>query len=618
MKDIRSIALLGLIGVLTLIQVGCAKKEDVAKVESCAPGTLTETGAGSTGVAYVFAPDPIAGSGIQTLSPTSTRLDDFRSEANLERLIGRGVLAGAYVDVRNGLSCHEGYGAYSKSNQFLYYHGDSQFQEAMSYHYGDQYRAKINESGYLLPKSPVMIVAHCIEDDNAYFARKSDGTNKVCLGDSTKTRGASYADDGAVIVHELQHATTVTTYSPVIDMNRFWYDEASALNEAISDFMSLAYFEPMTPWPIDVRVFSRWALGTFAPNRSGIRGAHRCPAYDTSFPNCENYKSDATGFSASNNSISFVYPDGLGWPFSNNFDAPGYVRSAFDRYLGQEEIHNTGTIITGALWEIYKALQTNHGGNSDLAFSLSSKLVMETLLNLPKPTIYEKSPVTFRGFASLLKESSILLEFSTEDKNSIVNVLTARGLLGDPEVAAGWASVGPGISQTPGLKVLDNPIKLRSWLSQMGADTKIVSQGIGTNDKLSPGDVVAIWFDIQNISEMTAGGLQLTITSQDPDVAFLDESYNVGAILSSEVQIRYGKVNGTAIVSSLTSSNQTYHVPTGNTYFRTNPHFDYTWTTAVWAKVNSNTEPGKTVTLRVEVVPSNGATEILEFLATIE
>lgn len=588
---------------------------------SCATERLPVGTAGATGSALVFQPDPLARSGSQSVSPTSAILDELRSEVTLDRLGGQGVLEGSYVDIRNGTSCREDFGAFDSSNRFQYNHSDPRFQEAMSYFYGDTYRASLDSAGYLLPKNAVKIVAHCMQDDNAYFVRGTDENGqmveKVCLGDSVMTPGASYSDDASVVVHELQHATTVDTYSLTQDMNRFWYDEAGALNEAISDFMSLSFLAPSVQSPADPRVFSRWALGTFLTDYVGSRGAHRCSAYDSAYPNCSNFKSDESGFSATGNTLSYVYPDGVGWPYANNYRAPGYLRQAFLSYRGQEEIHNTGLVVTGALWEVYEAFKANHGGDASQAYGLTTRLVMETLRHLPKPTLANQSPVTFREFASQLEQSATLLGFSAQDQASVTQALTTRGLVGGTGVAADWAEVGAGKPETPGVKITDNSQQLKNWFLRMGTNPQVVTQSGGANNKFNPGEVAAIWFDVRNQSGNTAGGVTVTVTSEDPDITILDGNYNIGAISPSKAQIQYGKINGTEIVAALSSPNSTFHVPTGNSYFETNPHFDFLWTTAIFVKVNASATGGKSVNMRVELTPSNGVTETVTFPVTI-
>jgi hypothetical protein len=609
--------------VLGLTLTGCLKQsQDPQPSQDPCVGALAPRSSMSTGNSWIFDPDPMVASNNPILSPASVKLDSYRSPASLDRLTGRGVLEGQFVDVRNGLLCREGYLAQDSKNQFLYPHSDPRFQEAMSYVWGDRYRAMLAGAGALEPNAtaPMRIVAHCMRDDNAYYVRHEDqaGTiaQKVCLGDSVATPGASYADDATVVVHELQHATTVNSYSLTQELNTFFYDESGALNEAISDFSALAFLEPSLPASFDPRLFSRWALGTFMPGQSSERGAHWCPAYDSDHGRgCRNSRLDTTswsGFSGSANTVSYVYPDGLGWPFADNFRPAGSVRQAFTDYPSQEEIHNAGILMVGALYDAFVALRSNHGGDSDFAHGMMAVAIKQALLRSPKPTLANLSPVTLRGFSSDLVAAAGVMGWSSPDVASLTSALTARGLIGGPELASGWAMPGPGISPNPGVLLVDDPNRLRGWLLYwLGSDPNVVQQGISTglNQRLDEGETAAIWFDIGNRSELTAGGLLLTVTSQDPGVTFLDGNYNVGAISAQQAQIRYGKVNGSGVVRALSPE-----VPTGTSYFQTNPAFASSPFTGLWIRAaKSGSLKGKTVHFQVRIEISNGATETLDF-----
>lgn len=96
----------------------CAKKE-AEDASYCAPEERP-LGGSTTGVARVFSPDPIVSSGNAFLAPTATNLDDYATEVRLDNLLGTGVLAGKYVDVRDGSVCGGGYGAYDYSARFSY------------------------------------------------------------------------------------------------------------------------------------------------------------------------------------------------------------------------------------------------------------------------------------------------------------------------------------------------------------------------------------------------------------------------------------------------------------------------------------------------------------------
>ncbi len=607
---------------------------------SCAPKALSRSGQ-TTGVGLVFVTDPMSSSGNPYLHPQAEALDQYAVQVPLSHLFGSGVLDGQYVSIRNRIQCNDGFGAFDMKHQFIYPHSDFRFQEAMSYYYGDQYQSRLAANGYLISKDPVVILAHCESVDNSYFTKAHDVErqiyngrefNEVCLGDSNYTPGAFYADDAQVVIHELQHAATVDNYSPNNNLNQFFYDEAGGLNEGISDFMSLAFSDNIAAPSVgvDAKLFSRWALGTFnqKPNHSSVRGAHRCPMYDSSFPNCTSYPafglpSDSNG---SKTTISYVYPDGLGWPFPNNYKSQNILSSIYQSYVYDEEIHNDDLIITGALWDLYSALKQNRGGDGWAAFNLSQKLVLEGVRHLPAPNAANRSPVTFIKFASTLMDSiSLVSGLTPTDRTSIQQVLKDRGLYQMQTLqSADWVAVGPGTLKlrphtlTPGVFIQDNPQILTKWLTQMGVDTSILSQVTSNtqNSMLDPGEIAVIWFDLQNNQDLTAGGVLLTVTSPDPDLEILDDSFNLGfngGGGQNQAQVMYAKVNGKAMGETLntivatSSGNGVSFSSPGNTYFTTNPLFGLTYRTGVWVKVSAAAEHGKEVGLQVQAVPANGS-----------
>lgn len=616
---------------------GCGRDEKVIipeKVERCAPEQPSAS-AGSQGNATVFMPDPISSSKDITLSPNSTSLDNFRVAVNLSHLEGKGVLKGPYVEVLNRLNCDDKFGAYDIHNSFNYSHSDGRFQEAMAYYFGDLYQSNLKEYGYLVTSQPVKIIAHCMLEDNAYFTRsfdlKGNRIEEVCLGDSVTSPGASYGDDASVTVHELQHSTTVNNYSVTQYLNQFWYDEAGALNEAISDFMSLIFTDAMVPSEsgLDFRIFSRWALGTFDSSTSHLRGANRCPMYDSSYPNCDHFPSfQVKGGANKRTDISYVYPDGMGWPYADRYGNRHSAKKTYMQYPSQEEIHNADMLMLGSLWDVYEGVKNNHAESPAEVTRILSQLVLESVRNLP-PSNQETnhSPVSFIGFASnMVATMDHIQGIQSADKIAIRNALKERGLYNVSQLTEGWMEVGSGTNfripytETPGIHVMDDPILIKKWFSQMldkpdARDLEILDYQTA-NDKLDPGDIAAIWFDIQNDQSLTAGGVLLTVTSTDSDISIMSEGTNIGYLtLSAEnqTQIMYGKVNGTSIVEQLNTPSAATSVPMGNSYFKTNPFFNRTWRTAIWVRVSPLAAHGKVVDLEVRAEPSNGVAEIKSF-----
>jgi hypothetical protein len=612
---------------VVFVGIGCGTQTNPPAASSCATAATTQVG-GSSGSALVFNPDPIVASGNASLAPTSLSLDQYRSDVALSNLNGNGVLSGKYVNIIDSNNCQGGYDAYDSGNKFEFSHSDIRFQAAMAYYFGDQYRAHLDELGVLAPSGSVNIDAHCEKQDNAYFMRVVDpNTGKitsqgVCLGDSVETPGAFYADDGTVTVHELEHATTVNSYSPVNNLGTLWYDEGGSLNEAISDYMALVHLQPLlagSALQLDPRVFSRWALGTYFGTDSEVRGANKCPVYDSQYPNCGGFP----GFSAANGTISYVYPDGVGWPYSNNYSAPGYASQAFQQFSSQEEIHNAGVLMEGALWDVYNALAALPGHDQTDGEKLATSLVLRSVKDQVAPSTTSPAPVTYLAFAATMVADAAALGFSAAEQQAVTQALTARGLVGAPQLPANWMSAPAG---TTAVQIVDNAQVLRSWLTgtrfgfSLPDAEQLVPQGLdggGINGLFDPGETDMIWFNLEDTSTVTAGSVLLTVTAQDPEITFLDGSVNVAPISSTSAQVIYQKVNGTSIVMALSSPNSTLNVPTGNTYFATDPLFAGTFTTGLWVQVAANAAHGKTVHFSVQAQPANGPAVTQVFTTTI-
>lgn len=623
MGKLRIITLLGVGAGMTV--AGCGGAADPECVKD-----LRDVRAGDSGSALVFQGDPIAASGRADLSPEASDLDSFREGVALERLSGKGVLSGRYVDVRNG-RCPEGYLAFNADNRHEYSRSDPRFQEAMSYYYGDRYRALLDS---LDPASaspyPIQVIAHCMTGENAFYLRSNDRfghvNERVCIGDSTVTPGASYADDAAVVVHELQHASTVNFYSRTQEMGAFKYDEAGVINEAISDFMALAHLAPEVPRGIDPRMFGRWALGRFLPSQNNARGAYACPMYDPAFPDCELPPAGTRAFARG---IRYVYPDGLGWPLEDNFkgypdltgDAPALARM-FRQFRGQEEIHTAGILLTGALWEMHEGLRANRGGSHARAFAESSRLVHEAVRQLPRPVERSvlQSPVTLPGFAQALVDAARMLGLSEADREVVRRALVGRGLLETARLPEDWLVAGR--AGEASIAFEDDPGTLRKW-ARMLLEGQAAPGGVGGAADLipnagahpgepDPGEVVAAWFDLVDVARATAGGPLLTIRSENPGATFLGERFNRGYVSSDVVQVRYFKVNGLDAAESLRERG--LGEMAGNSYFFTNPQFRALPTTAVWLRLAPELKD-KTLDFTVEVAPTNGPAQTVRFHA---
>lgn len=566
----------------------------------------------------VFDPDPQTSDGVFGVSPISPSLEAFRKERPLARLKGRGVLEGEYVDVRSG-RCKGDYEAFSRTSVFSYRRSEPGFQEAMLYHHADTYLAEMSGRG-VSAGGEILGIAHCPELDNAYFVKGTTSNGEVvrlvCLGDSTDTLGASYGDDGQVTLHEVQHGLTGETYSPSISLNVLWYDDAGSLNEGISDFFGLLMTDSKTHSSQDPRVFGRWSLGLFTGNFDGTRGAHRCPKYDETYPNCSGYAAGAAGFSVTPPRVSFAYPDGMGWRYARgNLSQNLSLRDVYERESSREEIHTNAILATGMLWDTYERLKATSGINR--ARTLMIDVVHEALRHLPKPSSASVSPVTYPGFARALFEWASPVGFSEPERSALSEALTQRGFsLGTGaagQLPQSWAAVGPGISPYPGLYVEDDYRTLRSWAEGRGVSRTTIPQGIetGLNHRADPGEVIVVWFDVANTASLTAGSPELEVESLDPRVEILDTRFNDGALSISKAQIRYQKINGTEIASQLSS------LSARASYFGTNPKFTRGSMTGVWMRVAAEAPGGLQVPLRVRVRPANGPLNTVTFSLAI-
>ncbi|OFZ78929.1 MAG: hypothetical protein A2583_12555 [Bdellovibrionales bacterium RIFOXYD1_FULL_53_11] len=615
----------------------CSKNEEEKNEEaagsSCIENPAGEPTSNSTGAAFSFLPDPMADAANATLSPTAG-LDEYRKPVTLERLNGRGLLEGKFADVRDLMNCNGGYNARDGANKFTYSQSDPRFQEAMTYHMADSFIARLDANSCNTFKTQVRLYAHCIPD-NAYYSRgKTDSgqtVEYVCIGDSSRLLGASFADDAMVGVHELQHGITVNAYSSDVDMNVLYYDEAGALGEALSDFAAISFFKSDVPENLDQRLFSRWALGVIKPVKDrgmkGLRGANRCPMYDSAFrTGCSNFRAGTAGFSSKNNTISYVYPDGMGWPFPDNYSGPAYVKTVFESYRLQEEIHEAGLVVTGALYDAMEALEAGYG--YEKARDFMQKLVVSALKHLPKPSGgVPDAGITFIEFARTALEWAETSEvgLTAQDKAKVAAAFEARGLYHFRQVPKNWAAGSA-------IRIIDSPVLLKNWLANMGVPGTAIPQGANgaLNDKMDPGEVVVLWFNIENLSEVTAGGLLLEVASDNPNVTFLHDQegriINYGYVNPVTAQIRYGKINGSAIVDAINDgANVSTHIPVGTAYFSTNPFYDSNFFTALWVKVSGAAAHGEKAGFTVVVRPANGepdgsgrpAAQTLKFIAVI-
>jgi hypothetical protein len=388
--------------------------------------------------------------------------------------------------------------------------------------------------------------------------------------------------------------------------------------------MTLMYLAPLVPTKagFDPKLFSGWALGKFGGSANNDRGAYKCPMYDPSWPTCESFPE----FSSTGH-VSYVYPDGLGWPFAQANGGSPTSGQVFANFSNQEEIHNNAVIIEGALWDAYKNLEEANGSKDDQNPEVQNKmmrLVVKAIEDLPKPDSQNLSPVNFREFAASVVHVAKAMNLESNEVAAITEGLQTRGLLTAPLLDKNWAAPSAnGLPTSPGIFVVSESNTMKSWLQHHGADPSIVN-GSNSMHALSPGKSAVIWFNVENESKLgqSAGAVNLTVTSKSPSVSF-DQRLNRGWISSSKVQIQYAKINGSSMIGNVENLANRSTVA-GENYFQTNPHFAFTedsspnFTTGIWVQVASGASHGDTVEFQAEAKPSNGAASVVTFHATIQ
>lgn len=566
----------------TFVFLGCeletpdAVSGDKEVAEFCTLDTKASA-KGSLGNAWVFNIDPIFSAGGSVLLPTSRNLDSYRSEYELNRLKGTGRLEGAGLEVRDGLYCSDGFGAYEETQDFDYSREDPRFGEAMAYTYGEHFREHGESAQITIPTKKFELIAHCMWEDNAYFMRWFDSSAEsryeVCIGTSASTPGASYAEDAHVVLHEMQHGVTAAAYDSEISFNQLMYDEAGAINEGMSDFVALLMSQASQDLTLFDGLFSRWALKFFESSWYSHRGIDICPEYDRTESECR---------------VKFVYPDGLGWPYANNYGVNPSLQKVFENFSYKEEIHNNSIIVSGALWDAARAL--------DFDSSIYRWLV-ETVQTMPLPSIEEPVPVSiglfFRTFYQIIENEGV----SSSRLTALRNALELRGVLNMQTLGNDWAEF-----DESRLIWVDRPKSLRDWMMQRGYDPSLIPNRneTGLNRKPNPGEWAAVWFNIKNKDFITAGNVRVRLVSLSPHLQILGPALNDGYISEESAEIVYSKINGSQIISTLSD------VSMGQDYQSTIRNIDKgAAQTAIWVYVSKEASAGSTLPYRIEVRAEN-------------
>jgi hypothetical protein len=203
---------------------------------------------GSTAPGQVFAPNPVADLGIQTLTDQKDA-DFFSADPALARayhrvtltdLDGTGTLTGAYAKVISST----GKAATNTGNGFIYTRDQDQFEQTMAYYWITQAQHYIQSLGFgsTLPavnKRQQLLRIDQYGGDNSFYR---NGTGKLTI--TYGKGGVDDAEDAEVIVHEYGHSVQdnqVPGFGTTPD--------AGAIGEAFGDYLAVTVSEHFAPTP---------------------------------------------------------------------------------------------------------------------------------------------------------------------------------------------------------------------------------------------------------------------------------------------------------------------------------------------------------------------------------
>ncbi|HKE79828.1 MAG TPA: M36 family metallopeptidase [Solirubrobacteraceae bacterium] len=204
---------------------------------------------GSTAPGQVFAPNPVADLGIQTL--TDQKDADFFSadpalakayhRVTLTNLDGTGTLTGDYAKVLSST----GKPATNTGNGFIYTRDQDQFEQVMGYYWVTQAQRYIQSLGFGTGEFPAvnkrqqLLRMDQFGGDNSFY-REGTGKLTITLGKG----GVDDAEDAEVIVHEYGHSVQdnqVPGFGSTPD--------AGAIGEAFGDYLAVTVSEHFAPTP---------------------------------------------------------------------------------------------------------------------------------------------------------------------------------------------------------------------------------------------------------------------------------------------------------------------------------------------------------------------------------
>ena len=395
----------------------------------------------------------------------------------------------------------------------------------------------------------VNAIANCDVANNAYFSRSD---SSLCFGYvTTPSNTVKWAQDSTVIYHETGHFLQSlqlnlrnTTAGPTSGMGNFYYDEAGAIGEGLSDFYS--FYVNGRPH------FAEWAAGRFL---------------SASRPMTESDSLHAPGISTD--------PD-------QRLSYPQYLNyNPYSPTIPVEDIHYSGMTISHYLVALTQDLQDKCVMSKREASDLVIHLVTETLaelgdlqsngthsvtthnkVNLNQSFSYDwfskVNPINYRSFSQTFAKN-LLINLGTPasgttllrcngsyyQKDQIESLLDQYGLLlfrtynENRNLSDGVTKVNTTVTATNRKKsvlisknllildpttnassafVIDDKAKIQSGITALQSAGLIGSLSAQTpsdlgfnngNSKVSPGEVVAIALNLYNNSNSTMGGIQV-------------------------------------------------------------------------------------------------------------
>jgi hypothetical protein len=197
---------------------------------------------GSTAPGQVFAPNPVADLGIQTLTDQKDA-DYFSADRTLARayhrvtltdLDGSGTLTGTYAKVIS----ETGKAAADTGSGFVYTRDQDQFEQTMAYYWVTQAQRYIQSLGFgSVNNRQQLLRINQFGGDNSFY-REGTGKLTITLGKG----GVDDAEDAEVIVHEYGHSVQ-DNQVPGFGST----PEAGAIGEAFGDYLAVTVSEHFAP-----------------------------------------------------------------------------------------------------------------------------------------------------------------------------------------------------------------------------------------------------------------------------------------------------------------------------------------------------------------------------------